>query len=56
MAKLFSQYLEEALKKRNVIDQLYKAKINRLNGKYLEDCEYKDLVQALAKERMKVEV
>ena len=54
--RLFKRDLHDAMRKKNIIDQLYKCNINRIDGKYLEDCEYKDLVQVLAKERMKVEV
>lgn len=54
--KLFKQHLYEAMKKKNIIDQLYKCNINRIGGKHLEDCEYLVLRRELTLAKLKVEV
>ncbi|WP_010305318.1 hypothetical protein [Kurthia senegalensis] len=54
--KLFKQHLHDAMKKQCVIDQLYKLKVTRLNGKHLEECEYHELRRALVFAKMKEEV
>lgn len=54
--RLFKQDLHDAMKKKNIIDQLYKCNINRIDGKHLEDCEYLVLRRELTLAKLKVEV
>lgn len=51
-----STLLIAEMKRKNIIADLYKHKIHRIDGKHLEDCEYLALRRELTLARMKVEV